>query len=473
MTVEAPLPLVDASAAGCAAASVAHISAGTGDPAVVDHRTAYIETYGCQMNVADTELVASVLAQAGYRLVDAPEDADIVLINTCAVRENAEERALGRASQLSGLRARNPNLTLGILGCMAQRLSNELPARAPYVDLVVGPDSYQRLPAILAQTSSEPLLDVRLSRTENYVGISPVRRGATNAWVTIIRGCDKFCSFCIVPYVRGRERSVPAEEVVRQVREITAAGYREVTLLGQTVNSYDDGDVGFAELLGRVAAVDGIVRVRFTSPYPRDFDAATIEAMATIDEVCPALHLPVQSGSEEQLRLMRRGYTVAAYRDLVGRLRTALPDLALTTDLIVGFCGETDDDFRQTLDLMEEMRFDSAFMFRYSERSGTHAARKLVDDVPEALKIERLEQVIALQEAISLERNQAHVGAQVEVLVEGPSKRKTKAGEVTFYGRSPHGKVTVFPETAPTNSLVQVAVQETTSHTLFGRLTAA
>ena len=458
MTPDTPLPLVDPPATGAAPAH---------------RRAAYIETYGCQMNVADTELVASVLASAGYRIVEEPRAADIILINTCAVRENAEDRVFGRASQLSGLRAHNPNLTLGLLGCMAQRLADELPSRAPYVDLVVGPDSYMRLPEILAQTSSEPLLDVRLSRTENYVGIDPMRRNGTNAWITAIRGCDKFCSFCIVPYVRGRERSVPAGEVVRQAKSAAAAGYREVTLLGQTVNSYNDGDVGFAELLHRVAAIDGVERVRFTSPYPRDFDDAAIEAMASIDEVCPALHLPVQSGSEAQLSLMQRGYTVAGYRDLVARLRSAVPDLALTTDIIVGFCSETESDYEQTLDLMREMRFDSAYMFKYSQRSGTQAARKLEDDVPEKLKIERLEQLIALQESISQQVNAGHVGTRAEVLVEGPSKRNTKAGDPTYYGRSAHGKVTVFETPAPTNSMVQVDVTRSTSHTLYGTLVPA
>ncbi|MFH1569109.1 MAG: tRNA (N6-isopentenyl adenosine(37)-C2)-methylthiotransferase MiaB [Gemmatimonadota bacterium] len=467
MSRETLLPLVDGPAVGRPAAGPSGPGQAT---APATHRSAYIETYGCQMNAADSELVAAVLAGAGYRIVDRPEAADVVLLNTCAVRENAESRVLGRAAQLSGLRAGNPGLTLGILGCMAQRLAAELPTRAPYVDLVAGPDSYQRLPAILAQPGAEPLLDVRLSRTENYVGISPVRRQGTNAWVTIIRGCDKFCTFCIVPYVRGRERSVPAAEVVRQVEQIAAAGYPEVTLLGQTVNSYDDGEVGFAELLRRVAAVEGIARVRFTSPYPRDFGDATIEAMATIPEVCPALHLPVQSGSEDQLLAMRRGYTVGQYRDLVRRLRAAIPDLAVTTDIIVGFCGETEADFDRTLALMEELRFEAAFMFRYSQRSGTHAARHLADDVPEATKIARLERVIELQEGISLEKNRDLVGRQVEVLVEGPSRRRDEAGEPTWYGRSAHFKVTVFPEEAAAGALVRVAVDQASSHTLFGHL---
>ena len=325
-------------------------------------RSAYIETYGCQMNVADTELVAAILGDAGYLVCERPEQADVILINTCAVREHAEERVIGRASQLSGLRAQRPNLTLGILGCMAQHLSRSLPRRAPFVDLVVGPDSYQRLPEILAQTSEETLLDVRLSRSENYAGLDPTRSSGTNAWVTIIRGCDKFCTFCIVPYVRGRERSLEAAEVLRQVRRIAAEGFRQVTLLGQTVNSYrDETGVDFATLLRSVSAVDGIDRVRFTSPYPVDFDAATIEAMATVPEICPSLHLPVQSASDRLLGLMKRGYSISQYRDLVGRLREEIPGLALTTDVIVGFCSETDAEFELTCDLMKEVRYGLGF----------------------------------------------------------------------------------------------------------------
>ncbi|MEC8933227.1 MAG: tRNA (N6-isopentenyl adenosine(37)-C2)-methylthiotransferase MiaB, partial [Candidatus Latescibacterota bacterium] len=330
--------------------------------APLHHRSVYIETYGCQMNVADTEVVASILSDAGYRIVDGPEDANVILVNTCAVRENAEERVIGRVGQLHGLRRTRPDLTIGVLGCMAQHLTDTLPARAPFVDLIAGPDAYQRLPELLAQTADETLLDTRLSRTENYVGIDPVRTEGTNAWVTIIRGCDKFCTFCVVPYVRGRERSVPSDEILRQVRELAESGFREVTLLGQTVNSYDDGQRSFAQLLDEVAQIDGIRRIRFTSPYPADFNDETIEAMGRLPQVCPSLHLPVQSGSDPQLEAMRRGYSIGEYRQLVQRLRTEIPDLAITTDIIVGFCGESDDDFRQTVELMQEVRFDSAFM---------------------------------------------------------------------------------------------------------------
>ena len=439
-------------------------------PGTATDRSVYVETYGCQMNVADTELVTSLLRDAGYRIVGEPERADIILINTCAVRDNAEERVLGRAAQLHGLRQRNPSLTIGILGCMAQHLAEELLQRAPFVDLVMGPDSYRRLPAALAQSADETLLDVSLTRSESYIGVEPTRKTGTNAWVTIIRGCDKFCSFCIVPFVRGRERSLDASEILRQVENIAAEGFREITLLGQTVNSYNDGEMDFAGLLRAVSAVEGIERVRFTSPYPKDFNDRTVEAMAELPQVCPALHLPIQSGSNDQLELMRRGYTVEEYLELVGKLRAAIPDLALTTDIMVGFCAETEGDFRLTCDLMEEVRYDSAFMFKYSERSGTRAHRSIPDDVPESVKGERLEHVIRLQERISRQINEEFVGREVEVLVEGESKRKSADGRASTFGRSRHFKTVVFPQAGEPNSLIHVRIERATSHTLLGTL---
>ncbi len=435
-------------------------------------RSVYIETYGCQMNVADSELVASILRQAGFRIIPTPEGAEVILLNTCAVREHAEERVIGRASQLSGLRAHTPNLTLGILGCMAQHLAESLPQRAPFVDLVMGPDSYRRLPQLLAETSEQTLMDVRLDRDEEYLGIDPVRRQGVNAWVTIMRGCDKFCTFCIVPFVRGRERSVPASEVIRQVRQLATEGFQEVTLLGQTVNSYDDGEVDFAGLLRSVGQVEGIKRLRFTSPHPADFSPQVIAALADVPVVCPSLHLPLQSGSDSQLERMRRGYTAAQYRALVGELRARLPGLALTTDLIAGFCGETETDFEQTLAMVAEIRFDSAFMFKYSPREGTHAHKKMDDDVPEPVKSERLERIIALQEGISKQLYQNQVGTTAEVLVEGPSKRQN-GSTPSFFGRTPQGKTVVFSQEAPTNSLVPVNILRATSHTLFGELAPA
>ncbi len=434
-------------------------------------RSAYVETYGCQMNVADSELVARILNEAGFTITEQAEGADVILLNTCAVREHAEERVIGRVSQLNGLRAQRPNLTLGILGCMAQHLSETLSERAPFVDIVMGPDSYRRLPDLLAQSSDEALLDVRLDRSENYVGITPVRREGTNAWITIIRGCDKFCTFCIVPFVRGRERSIAADEIVRQVEEVAGEGFREVTLLGQTVNSYRDDQSDFADLLRRVAAVDGIERLRFTSPYPVDFSDRVIEAMAELDAVCPYLHLPVQSGSDAQLNAMRRGYTIGQYRTLVDKLRAAMPEVALSTDIITGFCGEREEDFQQTVDLMEEIRFDSAFMFKYSEREGTYAHKKMPDDVPEEVKGERLQKIIALQERISGEINAASVGRRYQVLVEGPSRRPSPDGSTRYYGRTPQNKTVVFPEATASNEIIEVEVESHTSHTLFGHCT--
>jgi tRNA-2-methylthio-N6-dimethylallyladenosine synthase len=432
-------------------------------------QTAYVETYGCQMNVADSELVARILSDSGYTLVEQPEEADVILLNTCAVREHAEERVIGRASQLSGLRRARPGLTLGILGCMAQRLGKELAHRAPFVNLVAGPDAYRRLPQLLEESSGNAMLDVRLDRGEHYHGISPVRRPQTNAWVTIIRGCDRFCTFCIVPFVRGRERCSPPEEVLRQVHDVAAQGFGEVTLLGQTVNSYRFGDTGFASLLRQVAAVDGIRRVRFVSPYPLDFDQATIDAMATVPQICAGLHLPVQSGSDSQLQRMARGYTIGQYRELVAQLRAAMPGISLTTDIITGFCGETEDDFQQTVAMMEEIRFDAAFMFKYSQREGTRAQKRLADDVPEPLKIARLEQIIALQERISKEINEAQLGQVVDVMVEGESKR-SRSEDPRHYGRTEGGKVVVFPQPATPGELVRIQIRDATSHTLFGDL---
>ena len=433
-------------------------------------RSVYIETYGCQMNVADSELVASILNDSGFQITTTAEEADIILLNTCAVREHAEERVIGRISQLNGLRAHRPNLTLGVLGCMAQHLSKTLPARAPFVDLVMGPDAYRRLPEILAQSSNDALLDVRLDRAENYIGVDPVRKTGTNAWVTIIRGCDKFCTFCIVPYVRGRERSVSAKEIISQVERIASEGFKEVTLLGQTVNSYREGETDFADLLRGVSAVDGIERVRFTSPYPVDFTDRVIDAMAEVDEVCPSLHLPVQSGSNAQLGDMQRGYSIEEYRELIRKLRIAVPDIALTTDIITGFCGESDEDFRLTYELMQEIRYDSAFMFKYSAREGTYAHKKMPDDVAEEIKGERLQQVIKLQEGISREINQQWIGQTVEVLVEGPSKRPAKDGQPRYYGRTRQGKTAIFTQEIQANEVIRVLVSDTTSHTLLGEV---
>ena len=435
-----------------------------------NNRSVYIETYGCQMNVADSELVGSILNDAGFIISEQVENADIILLNTCAVRENAEERVIGRVSQLNALRAQRPNLTIGILGCMAQHLSESLTDRAPFVDIAMGPDSYRRLPDLLAQSSDDALLDVRLNKSENYIGLTPIRREGTNAWVTIIRGCDKFCTFCIVPYVRGRERSIDPTDIVHQIESVVSEGYKEVTLLGQTVNSYKHLKVGFAQLLRKIAKIEKLERLRFTSPYPVDFSDDVIKAMSELNCVCPSIHLPVQSGSETQLKSMRRGYTVSDFRRLVDKLRNAIPDIAISTDIITGFCGETEKDFLETYNLMQEIRFDFAFMFKYSEREGTFAFKKMSDDVPEEIKSQRLHQIIKLQEKISLDINKNYVGNTYPVLIEGKSRRKSQDGKDRCYGKTPQNKTAVVAGVVIPNTIVDVKIEECTSHTLYGRL---
>ena len=430
----------------------------------------YLETFGCQMNLSDSEVISRILEEAGYRIVPRAEEADVVLLNTCAVREHAEERVIGRLTQLGGLKGRRPDTVLGVCGCMAKHMANEVLERVPQVDLVLGPDSYRRLPTLIEAASDGPALDVRLDRAERYLGLDPVRKGGTNAWVTIMRGCDKFCTFCIVPYVRGRERAVPAPQVLRQVRRAARNGYQEVTLLGQTVNSYRDGEHDFADLLKAVAGVDGVRRIRFVSPHPADFSEGLVRTMAEEDKVCPFVHLPVQSGSDAILAAMGRTYTRAEYMDLVGRLRGAVPGLCLSTDIIVGFPGESESDFGATLDLLRCVRYDSAFMFKYSPRNGTLAQRSMPDTVAEEEKGRRLETVIALQNRISEEINLGHVGRVLEVLVEGDARK----GMGQAAGKTGGFKRVVFPRNgAAVNTFADVEITGATSHTLTGVLAPA
>jgi tRNA-2-methylthio-N6-dimethylallyladenosine synthase len=460
----------------------------------------YVETYGCQMNVADSDLIGSVLADAGYATAPRAEDADVIVVNTCAVREKAEERVIARASELGALKRKRPNTVLAIVGCMAEHLKEGLGERAPAVDVIAGPDSYRRLPDLLAQaraaiapasdphdatraSSSNPrdangasrsnprdptrplLIDVRLDKAETYEGLSGATGGdGVSGFVTIQRGCDKFCTFCVVPFTRGRERGTPPREVLRQVRELAEAGYREVMLLGQTVNSYRWDDVTFADLLRAVAQIDGIERVRFTSPYPVDFTDDVIAALAEEPKLCKYVHLPVQSGSDVVLDRMRRGYSVADYRAIVGALRRAMPDIALSTDILSGFSGETEDDHQQTLALMRELRFDSAFMFAYSERDLTFAAKKLPDDVAPGIKQRRLSEIVQLQEQISAEVFAAHVGRRERVLVHGPSKRDP----AQLMGRTDGFKTVILPAgVGAVGGLVDVTITRATMATLF------
>jgi tRNA-2-methylthio-N6-dimethylallyladenosine synthase len=432
-------------------------------------RRVYVETYGCQMNVSDTELIFGILGPAGYAPAPTPDSADVILLNTCAIRENAEQRVWGRLGELAAWKRRNPDRVLGVVGCMAKHVGEALTADSAAVDILASPDAYRSLPELIAAAGDETQLDLHLDRNEDYIGIDPVRTNGLHAWITIERGCDKFCTFCVVPYVRGRERGVPAFEVLRQVAEHAQAGGREVTLLGQTVNAYRHDGVTFAGLLEQVARVPGIRRIRFTSPHPSEFGPDTLAVMAAHPNIMEHVHLPVQSGSDRVLARMRRDYTVAEYKALVARMRAAMPGITLTTDLIVGFPGEEEWDFAATLDLVEEIGYESAFMFKYSERQGTIAAREIPETVSEREKGERLTRLIDRVEALAAERNRAWVGREVEVLVEGESRRDASR----LFGRTEHGKTVVFPAAgAVPGELVQVRVQASTSHTLHGELVA-
>ena len=435
------------------------------DPPLPENAPAvYVETFGCQMNEADSALIKGQLRRAGYRAIKGAEGADVILVNTCAVREKAEQRVYGRTTQLLKHRAENPDLVIGITGCMAEHLREKLATTAPHVGLVAGPDSYRDIARLVDQArAGERAVDVHLDKTEVYEGLDshPDDDGVAG-FVTIQRGCDKFCTFCVVPYTRGRERGVPPREVLRHVQALAARGYKEVSLLGQTVNSYRYEEADFAGLLRAVAAVDGIERVRFTSPYPVDFSDAVIEAIAQEPKVCPYVHMPAQVGADAVLDRMRRGYTRAEFLTLVRKLRDAVPDIALSTDLMVGFCGETEADHAETLSLMREVRFDSAFMFQYSDRAITYASKKLEDDVPPEVKARRLREVIDLQETHTRASHAARIGRVEEVLISGLSKRKDH-----LIGRTPRFQSVLMPLDAGTpGTLVQRTITASTGHSL-------
>lgn len=424
----------------------------------------FIETYGCQMNVSDSELMAGVLERAGLELTGVPEDADAVILNTCAIREHAEQRVLGRLGDFARLKARRPDLIVGVAGCMAQHLRGRLMEHARVLDLVVGPDGYRDLPALLQRASRDPVALVRPDRDETYGDLEPRREPGVRAWVTVQRGCDKFCSYCVVPFTRGRERSLPLPDLLRQVRHAVEDGYREVVFLGQTVNSYRHGDHDFADLLASASAIEGLHRIRFTSPHPGEMSDRLIAVLAGGGKLSPQVHLPLQSASNRVLEAMNRTYTVDAFRQVVARLRAAVPDLALSTDVITGFPGETEEDFRRTVDFLEEIRFDSAFLFKYSARPDTRAHR-WEETVSEAEKGARLARLIDLQHSISGVMNDRWIGREVEVLVEGPARRDPNQ----LYGRTPQFKAVVFPnDGAAPGTLHRVRITGSTPVTLFG-----
>ena len=425
----------------------------------------YIETYGCQMNVNDTEVVFSILGKAGYERTEDITQADVIMANTCSVRDNAEQRIWGRVEQFC-LQRKNRPVVIGIMGCMAERLKDAL-LDSGKVDVVAGPDSYRSMPQLLqAAAEGHPQINVELSREETYADISPVRidKNGVSAFISIMRGCNNVCSYCVVPFTRGAERSRDASTIVREACECSQKGYKEVTLLGQNVDSYNAGGVNFARLLEMVAQVDPGMRVRFSTSNPQDISDEVLYTMAKYPNICKHIHLPVQSGSDRILEKMRRRYTREWYLQRVAKIREVLPGCGLTTDVIAGFCSETEEDHRDTLSLFEQVRFDTAFMFYYSERPGTLAARKYPDDVDIETKTRRLNEIIELQCRMSLESYRADIGKTFEVLVEGPSKK----GDGQLCGRASNNKMCVWADTAhKAGDYVTVKVTDCTSATLI------
>ncbi len=438
----------------------------------VEEKKLFIETYGCQMNVADSEVVASIMQMAGYSLCEKIEDADAILVNTCSIRDNAEQKVLSRLTYFQSLRKRKRSLLVGVLGCMAERVREQLVAEHG-VDLVAGPDSYLDLPNLIAAAErGEKVVNVELSTTETYREIIPSRIGGNHisGFISIMRGCNNFCSYCIVPYTRGRERSREPESILGELADLRARGFKEVTLLGQNVNSYrferpDGTVVDFPALLAEVARAAEGMRVRFTTSHPKDMSDETLKVIATYPNLCRHIHLPVQSGSSRILNLMNRKYTREWYLDRIAAIRRILPDCGISTDMFSGFHSETDADFEETLSLMREVGFDSSFLFKYSERPGTYASKHLPDDIPEEVKISRLQQMIDLQNELSLESNRRDIGKEFEVLVEGFSKRSREQ----LFGRTSQNKVVVFNKGAHRiGEFVRVRVTDASSATLLG-----
>jgi len=394
----------------------------------------HIETFGCQMNESDSELVRAMLKREGFAFTPDRERADVVLVNTCAIRENAHNKIYAHLSELKGLKKQRP-LVVGVLGCMAQSLKSELAEKEPLVDVLAGPDAYRQLPALLStamvaqeQGFSQKGFALDLSEYETYEGVLPDRDSSINAWITIMRGCDNFCSFCVVPYTRGRERSRDPEAILAEARDAAARGFKQITLLGQNVNSYRHGHWDFAKLIAGVADTPGILRVRFTSPHPKDFPTALIDAIAAHPHICKHIHLPLQSGSDRILDLMGRTYTGGEYLALAERIRTAIPEIVLTTDIICGFCSETEEDFQRTRHVVEQAQLDSAYIFKYSERKNTIAARKYPDDIPEPVKGARVATLVDMQRKITLNRNRHYIGKEVEILIERDATRSSTQG---------------------------------------------
>ena len=432
----------------------------------------YIETYGCQMNFADSEVVAAILKDM-FVITKEVEEADLVLLNTCSIREKAEQRIHKRLQELESLKRRRHGLQVGLLGCMAERMKEELLQTEPVLDFIAGPDAYRSLPQLIADSRNQgPRFNVMLSEEETYEDIIPVRYdvNGVSAYVSIMRGCNNFCSYCVVPYTRGRERSRSPKTILGEVEQLLRDGFKEVTLLGQNVNSYhweDDrvGEMTFAKLMAAVADLSPDLRVRFATSHPKDISDALIKTIARYDNICKYIHLPVQSGSDAVLKRMNRSYTRDYYMGRVRKIKELMPDCAISTDIIAGFCGETLEDHQQTLEVMREVGYEYAYMFKYSERGGTLSAKRYADDVPDEEKTRRLEEIIALQGELSLVSNQRDLGKTFRVLVEGASKRSADY----LYGRNSQNKVIIFPKgNHQIGEYIDVAVKDCTAATLFG-----
>ena len=437
-------------------------------PLTGEGRKLFIETYGCQMNAGDSEIVVSIMQEEGYRYTENIDEADIVLINTCSIRDNAEQRIWGRLSAMRQLKKRKPSLIVGIIGCMAERLKEQLIEKGTGVDIVAGPDTYRTLPQLVRTAEGgNKGINVELSKEETYAEIAPVRldRNGVSAFIAIMRGCNNYCAYCVVPYTRGIERSRDPQTIVAEARTLFENGYREVTLLGQNVNSYSYGEVGFPELMAMVAQISPLLRVRFATSHPKDISDRLLEVMAGYDNICKAIHLPAQSGSNEMLKKMNRKYTREWYLERIAAIKRYMPDCAITTDLIAGFCGETLEDHSATLSLMREVGYASAFMFKYSERPGTFSARHFEDDIADDEKTRRLNEIIALQNQLSVESNEAEVGKVRQVLVEGLSKRSDEQ----LCGRTSQNKMVVFDRgNHKAGDYVMVKITGCSSATLFG-----
>ena len=434
----------------------------------------YIETYGCQMNVSDSEVVVSILEKEGYTLTEDQTEADLIFVNTCSIRDHAEKRVRNRMQEFKHLKTKNANLKIGVLGCMAERLKTTLLEEEKFVDMVVGPDAYRDLPKLIKETEDgRQMANVVLSLEETYADITPVRldKNGVSGFISIMRGCDNYCAYCVVPYTRGHERSRDPKSILAEAQDMVSNGYKEVTLLGQNVNSFhwkeDGAEVGFSDLMRKVAAVSPQLRVRFATSHPKDISDELIETIAEVPNICNSIHLPVQSGSSSCLKRMKRVYTREWYMNRIEKIKELIPDCGLSTDIICGFSGETEEEHKDTISLMKQVSYDYAFMFKYSERPDTFAANKMPDDVPEDIKGQRLQEVIAIQQASSLQNNKNDIGKVFEVLVENVSKRSTEQ----MSGRTQQNKVMVFNrKDTKIGDYIKVKCLDCTAATLLGEI---